>query len=168
MILAFTTGSALVLFISGLLKVFSITNTIKMINKMGIFPSKLSNILGYLFPWIEISLAIVLFWRVDIFIINIITLLVFGIFIVINVSAIIENKQIECNCFGNFIKSKIGYGGLVQSILLILSIIPTLFFPPAFNSIFMLQSQEFFILILTGIIWCLTLIITRIAIETYS
>lgn len=169
--LIFTTGSALILFISGFFKILSIKSAVELVLKFKFFPRKMGIPIGYLFPFVEILIAIYLLFNKDNLYINILTILIISVFVVINSKAIIEKMQMDCHCFGNIIKTKVGIGGLVQSLLMFLSILPNLFIVNSpYNSIlfFEYSSIEFLILFSISVIWTITLILIRMTIDKFS
>lgn len=84
-----------------------------------ILPSKLSKFVGILLPWVEIMLAILLFFGVAIPIVGTLSfalILTFIIAIEINLK---RGRHINCNCHGIASTSKISQGTIIRNVFLL-------------------------------------------------
>lgn len=167
-LLIFTSGSGLLLVISGVLKVIAIHDSAKSIENLYPVFKKNARKLGYLFPFFELLLGcLLIFYTYNIWV-NSIAMILFSVFIIINTNAILKHDNTECFCFGNLIKSRMGFGGLIQSFLLLLCVIPNIFSKGfKISSVFMFKTYDFEHLAITVaiIIWALSLILFRITID---
>lgn len=166
--LIFTTGSGILLFISSVLKIISLKESSKFIYNMNFFPEKASKVLGYVFPFFELVISILLILRIYDIWINTVAMLIISVFIIINANAIFKHSHEECFCFGKFLKSRIGIGGLVQSVLLLFSLLPNMLFTNSeiinilsFNT----YNIEFIVMGIAIILWVITLILIRTTID---
>ncbi|PFN00483.1 MauE/DoxX family redox-associated membrane protein [Bacillus cereus] len=166
--LIFTTGSGLVLFISGLFKIISIRESSNVMYKITFLPKKIAKIIGYLFPIIELLIATLLILRINNLLINTIAILMLSTFVIFNANAVLKHNHEECFCFGKILKTRMGIGGLVQSSLLLLSLLPNIVLSNLnIITIFSFESFnfEFATIIITIIIWATTLIVIRTIID---
>jgi hypothetical protein len=113
MIIIFNIALALLLIISGLLKIIYFNYTYNTIKKIDIFPSNSIYIVAISLPFFEIVQGLLL-----IFYVNIITyfmLIAYLLFfMIINIKSYIGKEIKECCCYGKFIKSKLGLGGFIH------------------------------------------------------
>lgn len=119
----FFSSIALTLIFAGISKIISYSNTIDTIKKIGIFPKKISKVVGIFMPLFEITVAVFLIIKSS----KLIVILILGyvlFFIGLNFKYTIEKKEIKCCCYGKLIESKLGKGGLIHySYLLVLLVI---------------------------------------------
>lgn len=91
------------------------------------------------------------------------------IFVLINFQAVVEKRQKPCFCFGKMIETKIGFGGMVQSLLLLISILVNVIFNNM-NLIIILdqgtQVVHVVLIVTVSIFLTVTLILIRIIIES--
>lgn len=166
--LIFTTGAGFLLIISSLLKIISLHDSAKSVRKMTFIPEKIAMLLGYFFPFFELVLAILLVLRVNDFFVNTVAIIIISIFIIINSNAILKHSYAECFCFGKLLKSRMGMGGLIQSIFLFLSILPNIIYNNShvlslfsFNEL----NFEYIAIIIVTALWTFTLILIRISVD---
>ncbi|MDN3233549.1 MauE/DoxX family redox-associated membrane protein [Priestia megaterium] len=167
-LLIFTTGAGFLLVISSILKIISLRESAKSVHKMTFIPEKIAILLGYFFPFFELLLAFLLILRVNDFLVNIIALITISMFIIINSNAILNHSQAECFCFGKLLKSRMGMGGLIQSIFLFLSILPNIVYNNSHvSSLFSYDELNFenIALITVTTLWTFTLILIRISVD---
>ncbi|MGG0482405.1 MauE/DoxX family redox-associated membrane protein [Priestia aryabhattai] len=169
--LIFTTGAGFLLVISSLFKIISLRESAKSVHKITFIPEKTAILLGYLFPFFELVLAVLLVLRVNDFLVNITALIIISIFIIINSNAILKHSYAECFCFGKLLKSRMGMGGLIQSILLFLSILPNIIHNNS-NVLTIFSFNEFnfeyLVLIVVSTLWTFTLILIRLSVDKLS
>ncbi|EJR04047.1 MULTISPECIES: MauE/DoxX family redox-associated membrane protein [Bacillus] len=168
MSLIFTTGSGILLLISSLLKIISIKESSNAIYKITFFPKTISKLLGYLFPFLELLISILLILRMYDLWVNTVAILIISVFVIINANAIFKHNNEECFCFGKFMKSRMGIGGLIQSSLLLFSLLPNILFNNS-NVITVLSFQkynfEFIVIIITILLWVISLMLIRTTID---
>lgn len=128
MTLIFSTSVSIVFFISGFSKVLSLKEASLSLEQIDFIPKRLKRITGTVFPFIELTLAILLIIASSNFMINVITIILISVFILVNFQAINDRKPKSCFCFGKLIKTELGYGGLTQSLILLLFVIPNIVF----------------------------------------
>lgn len=100
--------------------------------------------------------------------INIIAIGLIVMFILINFKVIVEKKQKKCFCFGKIIETKLGYGGLIQCLLLLLSIIPNIIFNGTNLSTVLTHKEHLMYgleIIIISVFWTITLILIRLIFE---
>jgi len=115
------------LLISGFTKFFSIDETSQSLIDLGLVKIiSLSRSAAIILSVMEVFLAIGLILFSGYFLVNITAFFVFLIFILINYKSVTNNLKIECNCFGKIIKTEYGYGGIIQSLIMIMIIIPNI------------------------------------------
>lgn len=169
LILSFGTGFLLVL--SALFKILSLNAYVKSFNKYKNINKTIRKIIGFLSPFIEMIMGMLLIIFSEFLIINIFSVALFFIFILINVNAVIKREVSSCLCFGKIIETKYGKSGIVQSILLSTSLLPNVFiddhiiFTDLIHSYRLVEINMF---TLTAIIWTLTLILIRTIIDKVS
>lgn len=166
--LIFSVSVGLLFFISGLFKLIAIKEASQSIVEMNLMPEKLASIFGMLFPFLEIFLGVSLIIFNNNMFINIIAIGLIVMFILINFKVIVEKKQKKCFCFGKIIETKLGYGGLIQCLLLLLSIIPNIIFNGT-NLSTVLTHKEHLMhgleIIIISVFWTITLILIRLIFE---
>lgn len=115
------------LLISGITKFFSINETSQSLIDLGLVKIiSLSRSAAVILSAMEVFLAIGLILFSGYLFINISAFLVFLIFILINYKSVANNLKINCNCFGKILKTEYGYGGIIQSLIMIIIIIPNI------------------------------------------
>ena len=131
----FLLSISLTLVFAGLMKIIWYKNTIKSIKKIGIFPEKISNIIGIFMPLFEINMAWLLLFSLNkIVIISIIGYILF--FLSINLKFVFERKTIKCCCYGKAIQSNLGKGGLIHYFYLLLDFVIGLLYTLNNNQLF--------------------------------
>lgn len=169
--LIFTTGAGFLLVISSLLKIISLHESAKSVHKITFIPEKPAILLGYLFPFFELVLSVLLILRVSDFLVNIAALIIIGIFIIINSNAMLKHSYAECFCFGKLLKSRMGIGGLIQSIFLFLSILPNIIYNNSHPFTIFSFSEfnfEYLALIIVSALWTFTLVLMRLSLDKLS
>lgn len=100
--------------------------------------------------------------------VNTVAILIISVFVIINANAIFKHNNEECFCFGKFMKSRMGIGGLIQSSLLLFSLLPNILFNNS-NVITVLSFQkynfEFIVIIITILLWVISLMLIRTTID---
>ncbi|NMF07936.1 MauE/DoxX family redox-associated membrane protein [Clostridium beijerinckii] len=110
------------LIFAGAAKMISYSNTIYTIKKVGIFPEKISKAIGIFMPIFEIIIAVFLMVNPNkLTIVSTLGYLLF--FIALNLKYAIEDKEIRCCCYGKFIESKLGIGGFIHYLYLLVLLI---------------------------------------------
>ncbi|WP_369695517.1 MauE/DoxX family redox-associated membrane protein [Alkalibaculum bacchi] len=99
----------------------SIRGSSEFAENLGIFPPKIGSILGFFMPFVElfVGLGLLLFTRVYILVIA------YGIiffFLALNMKFILERKEMNCFCYGNILESKLGKGGFIHYIYLLVAL----------------------------------------------
>ncbi|HDX9647837.1 TPA: hypothetical protein ROY02_004186 [Bacillus cereus] len=166
--LIFSVSVGLLFFISGLFKLIAIKEASQSIVEMNLMPEKLASIFGMLFPFLEIFLGVSLIIFNNNMFINIIAIGLIVMFILINFKVIVEKKQKKCFCFGKIIETKLGYGGLIQCLLLLLSIIPNIIFNGTNLSTVLTYKEHLMYgleIIIISVFWTITLILIRLIFE---
>ncbi|MFP7416616.1 MauE/DoxX family redox-associated membrane protein [Priestia filamentosa] len=166
--LIFTTGAGLLLIISSCFKILSLQESAKSVYKIAFIHKKIATIIGYLFPFIELLVAILLIIQVSNIWVNTIAIIIISAFIIINSNAIFKHSNIECFCFGKLLKTKMGIGGLIQSLLLFFSILPNIIFNNSkVISIFSFNEYnfEYTALVIAIMLWTLSLILIRTSLD---
>ncbi|WDF50308.1 hypothetical protein PQ460_20345 [Paenibacillus sp. KACC 21273] len=159
----FHVGAGLVLLFSGISKIFSIKENQNELKFLKIIPHYLLVPLSYLLPIFEVLLAISLLFRGDIIYVQILAIVLLLCFIFIHIDAMLNKKETKCFCFGNVISAKHGLGGLIQTILLLLSLIPSVLYLP--SSLYLLMSEgvniNFYIILISAFFWGIILVLSR-------
>ncbi|EEM49105.1 hypothetical protein bthur0005_9300 [Bacillus thuringiensis serovar pakistani str. T13001] len=166
--LIFSVSVGLLFFISGLFKLIAIKEASQSIVEMNLMPEKLASIFGMLFPFLEIFSGVSLIIFNNNMFINIIAIGLIVMFILINFKVIVEKKQKKCFCFGKIIETKLGYGGLIQCLLLLLSIIPNIIFNGTNLSTVLTHKEHLMYgleIIIISVFWTITLILIRLIFE---
>ncbi|WP_083252913.1 MauE/DoxX family redox-associated membrane protein [Bacillus sp. F56] len=165
--LVFSTGIGILFLLSGFSKVVALRESVASIKKLKLFSDIISTFLGLTFPFFEVALAILIILYKSSLIVNLVALCITVVFMLINYKMISDRKKISCFCFGNIIKTELGYGGLTQSFLMLgcflLNIIIT-----SQNSLLLIKDIELKLLILyivTSILWTITLLLIRSTID---
>ncbi|HDR7913832.1 TPA: hypothetical protein QCY05_002990 [Bacillus wiedmannii] len=166
--LIFCISVGIILFISGLFKVFGLKAASESIIAMNVIPVKFAKPISLIFPFIELLIGILLIFSSESIIVNIMAISLIVIFVLVNFQAVVDKRQKPCFCFGKMIETKIGYGGMVQSLLLLISILVNVIFNNM-NLIMILDQGNqvvYVVLIVTvSIFWAVTLILIRIIME---
>ncbi|WIM40958.1 MauE/DoxX family redox-associated membrane protein [Paenibacillus sp. PK4536] len=159
----FHVGVGLVLLFSGISKIFSIKENQNELKILKIIPNYLLVPLSYLLPIFEVLLAISLLFRGDIIYVQILAIVLLLSFVFIHIDAMLNKKETKCFCFGNMISAKHGLGGLIQTILLLLSLIPSVLYLP--SSLYLLMSEDlnikFYIILISAFFWGFILVLSR-------
>lgn len=116
MIMALMIGMTFLL--SGGAKLSDLQGTARITMMMGILPKSIAKIVGPSFPFVEIVVGALLLTGVQPLLVSVVAQLMIVSFLIINGKAIVEGKDIACNCFGRLLSGKIGLGGLFHSIIL--------------------------------------------------
>ncbi|SHH47633.1 MauE/DoxX family redox-associated membrane protein [Virgibacillus chiguensis] len=163
----FSVSVGFVLILSGIFKLFSTDELKKFIIDLKIINSGLSTILSRIFPIIEISIGSLLILFNNSILVNISAIILTFTFILVNLIALNKGEVKDCHCFGNIIKTKMGHGGVIQSSLLVLSLLPN-FFNHNINLIDIANSMKTYEILaglFISLIWSFSLIVFRIVIE---
>ncbi|MNK70816.1 Methylamine utilization protein MauE [compost metagenome] len=160
---------AVILFISGILKFLSLNELYKKIAELLAIDNFLVKIIGTVIPLFELLISVLLITYNESIFVNIISIIMTGIFISMNINGVAKRSLKDCLCFGKFFKTKLGYGGLIQSVLLFLSLIPGLLFKTT-NSINFLfyehNLSDITLVLFVSLLWSITLFIIRIQVDT--
>ncbi|MNW43066.1 hypothetical protein D3C74_202550 [compost metagenome] len=145
---------------------FSFKESILSIEKLNILPKEYSNYLGVCVPFIEIAIAILLLFKGNNFIVNLAAIVLILGLIAINYKAVRDDNQADCFCLGNLVKTKIGYGGLIQCLFMLISVLPNVMHK-SINIAFLyhIETIQIFFILITVILWAFLLIIIRKLIE---
>lgn len=112
----------LLLSFSGISKLIYYKNTIATMKRIEVFPDKYVNYIAIILPIFELTQAIILIIKN-----NIVTqVLIIGyllFFILLNLKTYIGGEKKECCCYGKFLKSKLGLGGLFHYLYWLIIII---------------------------------------------
>jgi len=168
--LIFSISVSMLFFISGISKMLSLKQSASSIVKLELLPKKLATIIGFSLPFLEIVMSLALLLKGNSIIINIAMIGLIVVLIIINFRAINEGKQSDCFCLGKIVNTKIGYGGLIQCILLLLSLIPNIINESInFLEIQEMQLLQIIFIFITAFLWVVSMIIIRKLIEiTYN
>jgi len=162
----FSYSIAMIFGLSGISKISNIKETEKTIMKLNFFRDDLSKAAGRMFPLFEIMISCLLFIYYKSILINIITIFVIFVFIIINIYGLLNNLKDSCNCFGNWFKSKLGLGGLAQSTIMLIALIPNLFInDPSNLLIHYADYQTIIFIIISVIIFTVNIILVRIVLD---
>ncbi|MDU1117059.1 MAG: MauE/DoxX family redox-associated membrane protein [Clostridium butyricum] len=111
------------LIFAGISKMISYKNTIDTIKKIDIFPKRISNVVGIFMPLFEVIMALLLIIKSNKLIIVILILGYLLFFIGLNLKYTMEKKEIKCCCYGKIIQSKLGKGGLIHYLYLLVLLV---------------------------------------------
>ena len=115
---------AITLLLSGITKMYDLQGASRSAVAVGILPASLSRGFGFLLPFVEVILAIILFITSESILLLAALLLLFVSFAIANAKMMIEKKDIACHCFGRFMSGEMGLGSLLHSLILIIYWIP--------------------------------------------
>lgn len=167
--LIFCISVGIILVISGLFKLFGLKVASESIIAMDVIPAKIAKPISLAFPFIELLIGGGLIFVSESMIVNIMAIILILIFVLINFQAVVEKRQKPCFCFGKMIETKIGFGGMVQSLLLLISILVNVIFNNM-NLIIILdqgtQVVHVVLIVTVSIFLTVTLILIRIIIES--
>lgn len=162
----FSYSISLIFFISGISKIFKIKETEKTIIKLNFFGENFSRIIGRSFPFFELVIGCLLLIYYNSILVNLITIFLILVFILINIYGLIHNIKDSCNCFGDWFKSKLGVGGLAQSTLMLILLVPNLFLRGTSNSFIYYEDYQALTFIFTSvIIFTANIIFVRIILD---
>ncbi|MEW9702288.1 MauE/DoxX family redox-associated membrane protein [Paenibacillus sp. SI8] len=153
--------------LSGVSKLLALKETVHSFEKVGFLTIRYSRLIGATLPFLEIIIALIIIIFGSNMIVVTIAIILIIIFIAINFKAMIENKHESCYCFGKLFPSKTGYGGFLQSTILLFSLVPSLFWNSF--SLHTLTSTTMFVyinVIVFALFWTITLLLFRVIIET--
>jgi hypothetical protein len=122
----FRIAVSLTLFISGLSKLIHIKESIHYFRDWGLFLPAIGSVLGVLIPPIEILTGIALI-KTNNLLIEIFAISIVFFLILINMKAVLDNDNKLCFCFGNVLKTRLGIGGLVHTIYLLIALFISIF-----------------------------------------
>ncbi len=159
----FCMGAGLVLFLSGVSKFFSIQENVSELKLLNVLSTRLINVLSYFLPLLEIIIAICLIAYSKFIIVEIFAGILFLGFVFIHLDAVLGKKEEKCFCFGKFIKAKHGFGGLVQTFLLLISLIPSIVGSSAnlYDIFTNSEHMNFALITFSSILWSIILIMSR-------
>ncbi|UMY54736.1 MULTISPECIES: MauE/DoxX family redox-associated membrane protein [Paenibacillus] len=167
--LIFRVGVGIVLLISGLSKLFSVVETTNDLKKFNFLPIKYLGFIALLIPIVEIVLSIFLIIKGNELIILTGCMAVFLCFMYTHISAMISNDNTNCSCFGKLIKSRHGFGGVLQANLLLISLIPSIIYKSNnLNFFFETNGQlEICIVIFISLLWGTNMILIRRVLDEF-
>ncbi|WP_110932683.1 MauE/DoxX family redox-associated membrane protein [Paenibacillus bouchesdurhonensis] len=126
---------AITLLLSGISKIYDIQGTIRSAIAVGILPTNLARGFGFLLPFAEVILAVILFITSESYLLLAALLLVFVSFVIANAKVMLEKKDLACHCFGRFITGEMGLGTLMHSLILIIYWIPVCIQPTNYTKL---------------------------------
>ncbi|MBB3111980.1 hypothetical protein FHS18_004048 [Paenibacillus phyllosphaerae] len=104
---------------SGFTKLTNLQTSVRIAVSLEILPKKLSTLYGILLPFSELALAILILLKFKLEIVLVLAILLLASFVIGNLKAIISKKDLACNCFGSIFNEKLGWGGILHSLFLI-------------------------------------------------
>ncbi|MCT1403814.1 hypothetical protein M4D81_32935 [Paenibacillus sp. p3-SID867] len=106
-------------FFSGTAKVIGIIKNGVQPDSLNFLPRRLSFGVNLFLPFLELLICLCLGfgWFSQPFVL--VSILLFFIFLFLHLKAALKNSEVTCNCFGNLASGKMGWGGVMQNILLI-------------------------------------------------
>lgn len=157
----------IIFLVSGLAKLNSVEETLQDLIRYSIFSGALLKKVSYVLPYFEIILAISLILWGNQLIINIIALGIISLFLLIHVEAIIKKNTTECFCFGKLFKTRHGRGGLIQSLLLIVCILPNIFVQSSSFLAYINTSFELsmYVILCVSILGSINILMIRVIID---
>lgn len=154
---------SLILFFSGITKLVYFRNTMDTMKRIEVFPDKYVNYIAIILPIFELTQAILLIIKS-----NIVTqVLIIGyllFFILLNLKTYLGGEKKECCCYGKFLKSKLGLGGLFHYLYWLIIIVCSIII----NSIqiFQYQVEKNFCFYIIGICIVINGLVIRMLIES--
>lgn len=136
--------------------------------RFGIVVTIFRRVLGYGSPIIELLTGIALITLTHNFFINVTALGLFFVFLAIHVNAVLKNDKSACMCFGDMIESRHGMPGIIQSALLIISVLPNLLVvhPVSHNHLFITYGiMDSSIALVLACIWGVNLVVARLVLD---
>lgn len=127
--LMMTLSVCLTLLLSGASKVFDLRSSGRSASSVGILPKSVGRIVGYILPFIEIIIAILLLYGVQTGVITAVAGLLFAAFITANTAVLVQGKDIACHCFGSLLRGTMGWGGLLHSIIMLVCCVVSFIWP---------------------------------------
>lgn len=118
----FRASVAIAFLFAGLSKLLWIRDSSRFARDLGLFPKKVGAVLGFFMPIIELAVGIGMIFSNNPFI-SIVALGIIMFFVAINVKTVVEDRTLECFCYGNIIKTKLGQGGLVHYLFLLITLL---------------------------------------------
>jgi uncharacterized membrane protein YphA (DoxX/SURF4 family) len=113
--------------LAGLGKVLDIKTSSNFAANLGIFPKPFGRVMGFIMPFIELPIGIVLSLGYSSDLIKFSTLFLLLFFLALNIKSLIDRKDISCFCFGHILSTRLGLGGAYHYLFLILMLIPIFF-----------------------------------------
>ena len=111
---------AVILLVSGVMKIIDPLTFIESIKALRIIPESLILFTATIFPLFEIALGIAVFTEYKLQLIKSITLILFTIFFAVSIYGYAKGLENECGCFGQVISSKYGIGMIIRNLILLL------------------------------------------------
>lgn len=161
-------GTGLILVISGVFKIMSLNTYVSSLKKYKNINKTIRNIVGFTSPFIEVILGTLLVVYSGNKYIYLFSIVLFCLFILINLDAIVKKNISKCMCFGKVIETRYGKSGIIQSSLFILSILPSIFIneQAAFlNIIDKYNTLEMYMFFSVAAVWALTMILVRTTLD---
>ena len=158
-----TISIGMLFFVSGLAKVFYLDKSSAFLVGLDILPKNVSIAIGYIFPFLELVVGVGLILQGNNIFVNIVAFGVITVFLLTHFRAIIQNNLQDCFCFGKLLTEKLGFGGVIQCSLMILAILPNIFFD-GMSLLSFYQSNNITLFIVTLIVasfFAITLILVR-------
>lgn len=111
---------------TGCIKLFQIKESVRFFRDWGIFPPKIGILLGFGIPPVELMTGIALILNNNV-LVEIFALAIIVFLVAINTKAVIDQDSKPCFCFGNFIQTRLGIGGLIHTVYLLLALFVSIF-----------------------------------------
>ena len=124
--LFFTTFLMVILTISGISKLLNLSSFKETLFEIG-FSKKLSTILIYIVPSVELLIVILLIFKQTQYVGLFSTLILCLAFICVTLYSLKSSKKIKCNCFGSLTEEKLGVNTFAHITLLIIPVLYILF-----------------------------------------
>ena len=155
--------------LSGLAKLLSYRASVEHIANNEWIPKVFKKPIGYSLPIIEIICGISLIIRGDNFLVNLLMISIILVFLAVNLQAVLKHKVKDCHCFGKLIKTKTGSGGVIQTILMLLAVLPNLLVLVQPLSVIQQLDTSLLLVLAFGVIFMIyTLIIVRSLYELFN
>lgn len=158
----------MVLVFSSIFKLLALKKYLRALENYEFIPGAWKSVIGYGSPVVELLTGFALIWLPHEFFVNLVALGMFFVFLAIHVHAVLKNDKSTCMCFGEIIKSRYGMPGIIQSVLLIISILPNLLivYPVSHNQLFVSYGiDESAIALVLACLWGLNLITARLVLD---
>lgn len=159
------------LLLSGVMKMLTPNSAANLFVELGLNSFQLSKLLGILFSIVEIFLAISLFLVSESLLVNIISVIIFSIFLLVNIKSLTNKEKKSCSCFGKLLKTELGYGGIVQSLIMLIIVFLNIgtekpgFLMLVNNKIIL---HELILVVIVSVLGTITLIFIRSTIDTIN